>query len=104
MRVGTDIAAVYGWAFIDGLGCSGGQTCVVLKSERRCYVFDTMAQLSPNVAGAYPESGDDLDLAGFACHVPLREIRDGKYVLGIYVKNGDAEAVRYMPDCVLVKS
>lgn len=104
MRVGTDIATVYGWAFIDGQGSGNNQTCVVLKSDRRCYVFDTMIQLSPNVASAYGDSGADLEMAGFACHIPLREIRNGEYVLGIYVKSGDAEAVQYMPERVLVKS
>jgi len=103
VEVGTHVAAVCGWALIDGRSSENSQTYMVLKSDRKCYVFDTTTQLRPSVTSAYVSSNVNLDMSGFACYIPLREIRSDEYVLGVYVKNGDIEALQYTAS-VLVKS
>jgi hypothetical protein len=103
MKVGTYVAEVHGWAFIDGQSSENSQIYIVLKSDHKYYAFDTMTQLRPSVTSVYDSSNVNLDLSGFACYIPLREISSGEYLLGIYVKNGDIGAFQ-TTDRVLVKS
>jgi len=44
-----------------------------------------------------------LEWAGFHAVIPKEEIEDGAYKIGIYVKKGDIEALKYT-DIVVIKS
>jgi len=103
LLVDTHIAEIRGWAFIDGQSSENSQTSVVLKSDQRCYVFDAMTLLRMDVSAAYSSLNLNLDWSGLVCNVPMRRVKNGEYLLGIYVKNGDVEAFR-CTDRVLVKS
>lgn len=95
LEVGVHITEVRGWAFIDGYSPDDGQTYIVLKSDGTCYVLDTQVELRPDVTSAYSDSNLNLDSSGFVCNIPSRKIRSGEYVLGIYIRNADTEALTY---------
>jgi hypothetical protein len=91
---GTDVMEIQGWAFVDDQSFETGQLCVVLKSDRKCYVIDTMTLRWDN---------DDPWPPGFVCNIPSGKISSGEYHLGIYIKKGDTEAFQ-CTDTVLVKA
>jgi len=103
LGTGTNIIEVTGWAFIEGQNSENCKKFIALKSDNRCYVFDTKIQKRPGVTKAFASLGLDLDMSGFVCTIPIRKIRNGEYLLGIYFRKGDIEASRYT-DKVLVKS
>ncbi|MFH0941793.1 MAG: discoidin domain-containing protein [Chloroflexota bacterium] len=94
-----------GWAFIRGLGSENSQIYVVLKSESRTYVFDTITipHKGAGFIDAFRETGLNLDDSGFWAIIPLGKVKSGQYLIGIYMKKGDTEALGYI-DAALVKS
>ena len=101
--VGTSVIEVLGWAFIDGQSSENNYKYVVLKSDKDCYVFDTIVVGRPDVTSFFNSLNLDLGLSGFVCNIPVRKIGAGEYLLGIYVREGDIEALQFS-DRAIVKS
>lgn len=95
---GIHITEVRGWAFVVGKGSENDQVHVVLKSDRKCYVFD---------AKSWPYAYNDLNIdyhpSGFLCNIPMRKISTGEYIIGIFIEEGDIQGLQYT-DSLLVKS
>ena len=92
---GRTTVEMRGWAFIEGQDSEGSRTYIVLESADRTYVFDTHAQQRPDVTRHFGELGLNLDQSGFAVLVPVRKMTDGEYTIGIYIRKGEIEALRY---------
>ncbi len=92
-----------GWAFLPGEGAVGQETYVVLESRDETYVFDTMRWPRRDITDYFQETGLNLDSSGFWAILPLREIRSGKYRVGIHVRKGEARELVYA-DRLIVKS
>ncbi|MFB0520237.1 MAG: hypothetical protein ACETWD_02275 [Desulfatiglandales bacterium] len=88
-------AEITGWAFIEGQDTENSQIYIVLKSDLNTYVFDTILRKRPDITSAFAESGLNLDNSGFIARILEEEIEGGTYTLGIYVKKGDIEVLRY---------
>lgn len=86
---------ITGWAFIVDQNTENSQIYIVLKSDLTTYVFDTILQKRPDITSAFAESGLNLDNSGFIARILEEEIAGGTYTLGIYVKKGDIEVLRY---------
>ena len=86
---------VAGWAFIEGEDSEGGEIFIVLRSERKTYVFDTMAAPRPDVTAHFEELGLNLAYSGFMTLIPARTVASGEYTIGIYIRKGDIEALQY---------
>jgi hypothetical protein len=97
VEAGAYITEVWGWALIDGQSSENSEVYIVLKSDDKCYVFDTMKQTK-----AY--SGPVVvSYSGFVCNIPSTKISSGQHVIGIFITSGDIQALQYT-DRVLVKS
>lgn len=103
VRGGTYVAEIRGWAYIDGQSCDSDRVCIVLESDEQTYVFDTMSELRTDVTSVYGNEGLNLDHSGLICNIPSRAIKNGDYIVGVYVENGDVRAFRRTP-IHLVKS
>jgi len=84
-----------GWAFIKGEDYKDCQTYIILKSDRKTYVFDTLQAYRPRITSTYKSLNLNLDWAGFWAYIPLRKIEAGKYNIGVYIKKGNIEALQY---------
>lgn len=95
---GTDGFAtveIRGWAFILDQDSENSEIFIVLKSPDRTYIFDSMVRKRPDVTAHFRELGLNLDYSGFMALIPAREIANGEYTVGIYIKKGDIEALEY---------
>jgi len=86
---------IQGWAFIEGESCEDCQTFLVLKSADRSYVFNTKLVIREGVTTAFKKSGLNLDRSGFLCVVPMKNIADGKYNVGILIRKSNIVALQY---------
>ena len=86
---------VMGWAFIEGEDSVNQAVYIVLESARRTYVFDTALRERPDVSLHFEELGLNLDSCGFSTMIPARKIAEGEYVVSIYIRKGDIEALQY---------
>ena len=91
----NEFVKIYGWAFIKGLSAKSNKTYLALKSDINTYIFDTIPNYTWWVPDQLGITNLGLDWAGFIARVPKEEIENGTYEIGIYVKNGDIEALQY---------
>jgi len=90
-----------GWAFIWGYNTKDMQIYIVLKSDSNTYIFDTESRNWPHVTRTYKELNLNLDKCGFITTIPSRKIKDGIYAIGIYIKKGDIESLKYTTEVVI---
>ena len=98
---------IYGWAFIEEQSTEHSQCYVVLHSTNNTYVFDTFIWPRPDVTEDFGYPHLDLDHSGFIAQIPMQEIKDGTYGVGLYIKKGrifPIEALRYTSQLLIVKS
>jgi len=92
---GMELVEIRGWAFIEGQDSGGNEIYLALRSGDKAYVFDTMLVERPDVTAAFAGSGLDLDRSGFIARIPKGAVERGAYELGIYIRRGEVEALRY---------
>lgn len=87
----------WGWAFIEGhdVDSEGSRTYIVLKSDKRTYIFDTAPRERPYVTKNFGGLTLNLDWAGFLTSIPLRKIARGDYTLGLYITKDGIQALQY---------
>jgi len=93
--VTTQSLEISGWAFIREKDTKDSETFVVLKSDNKTYIFDSVRQNRKDVTNALKKLKLDLDWSGFWSIIPLRMIESGDYKVGVYIKKGDIEALQY---------
>ena len=86
---GSTVVEVTGWAFIEGMDQEDDNVYIVFKSTSRTYIFDTEIMIR------------EVDYSKFTSLIPMREIADGKYTVGIYIRKGDIEALQYTNKAVI---
>jgi len=94
-RTAVDITTIQldGWAFIEDHGAENTETFIVLKSDERAYVFNTVDSRRAHVARKFDRP--DLEWSGFIAVIPLDKIRSGEYSVGLYIRGADAEALDF---------
>lgn len=101
--VRNDVIEAEGWAFIEDESTENTKIYVVLKSGVRTYVFDTLPNKRTDVTTIYQELDLDLDDSGFIAIISPETLPGGEYILGIYIRKGEIEALQYT-EKVIVKS
>lgn len=92
---GHTVVDISGWAFIEGQDSENSQVFIVLKSANRTYIFDTTVLVRRDVTEALQELNVNLDYSGFKAIIPITKIENGEYIVGIYIRKGDIEALQY---------
>ncbi|MBI2832063.1 MAG: hypothetical protein HYX79_07385 [Chloroflexi bacterium] len=94
---------IQGWAIIEGKSAENNRTFVVLKSNKKTYVFNTSAVFDNSVTEGYGGPDLNLDWSGFTTTIPIRKIERGDYVIGLYIARDDTAALQYS-GTVIIKS
>jgi hypothetical protein len=103
-----------GWAFMEGKGTEpdkgnapyDGRVYLVLVSPDTSYIFDTLPTVRPDVEAFFKDSGFNLVNvvnSGFKISIPLKKVKAGEYLVGIYIKSSGGGALQYT-DKALMKS
>ncbi|TEB04615.1 hypothetical protein Psch_03376 [Pelotomaculum schinkii] len=92
---GEIFTEIVGWAFNDIQSSEDERAYLVLKSDKKTYIFDTMPQKRPDVATAYANYLFKLDKPGFAASIPKEGIENGKYEIGIYIESNGSSYLEY---------
>ncbi len=99
----TKAMEIEGWAFIRGFDSVNTQIYLVMKSDSYTYVFDTISRGRPGAAAFFGQAGLNLDGSGLMSVIPLAKVKSGEYLIGIYIRKNDREALEYAYK-VLVRS
>ena len=92
---------IQGWAFINGHDSENTEVYIVLKSASRTYIFDTMAEIRQDVTRHFKDLNLNLDYSGFKSLIPVREIANGEYSVGIYIRKDGIEALIYTNKAII---
>ena len=105
VRIGIDVVEavgqedeftyIGGWAFIEDRDIETSRIYVVLKSDSATYVFDAIQFERHDVAAAFFDSGWNVKQPGFKARITRQQVRGGDYLLGIYIRKGDIDALSY---------
>ena len=103
---GHSVVQILGWAFVDGQDSQDRDLYIVLKSTQQMYVFDTKVELRPDLL-QYENLVSNADYSGFSTLIPAREISDGEYTVGFYIRfylrNRVIDSL-YYTDRIVIKS
>jgi hypothetical protein len=72
-----------GWAYIKGYDANNCEKIVVLKSDSNVLMFDTYVHGRPDVTAA--KNSGDLNNSGFSLILPISEIPEGRYRVGLLI-------------------
>ena len=97
----THTIEITGWAFINGGNSENSETYLVLQSDDNTYVFDTVSRKRLPVVQKFWKVGIKLVDPGFNAIIPVRKIARGTYILGLYITEGNIEALQYYPGKVV---
>jgi hypothetical protein len=87
--------ALRGWGFIDGLDTKALKKYILLKKNRKVVVFDVRLELRKDVTSHFNKTGLNLDSSGFQSIIPLGNMEEGSYQLGLYFSKGNQTGVVY---------
>ena len=94
---------ITGWAFVEGQDSKNRELYIVLKSAHQTYVFDSQVWLRLDLIQHFEEVSLNVEYSGFMILIPTRKINNDEYAIGIYIREGDIEALQYI-DKEIVKS
>jgi hypothetical protein len=89
---GNDFFTVAGWAVEKISNVQNSKIEIVLKGSTSSYVATTEARLRPDVT-AYLKSSINIDNCGFSAKISKKDLKPGKYEIGIYVRQKDGDGV-----------
>ena len=89
---GNDFFTVAGWAVEKISNVQNSKIEIILKGSTSSYVAATEARLRPDVT-AYLKSSINIDKCGFYAKISKKDLKPGKYEIGIYVRQKDDDGV-----------
>ena len=95
LSVTTQTIEIEGWGFIEGHGSKNSSIYIVMKSNENTYVFDTV-KLRKDIPIEFKDEPDMDVWFSFIARIPVRKIKNGEYIIGVYITKGDVEALRYI--------
>lgn len=100
MKRGETYKEITGWAFIKGQDSENSTIDIVLTSDRGTYIFDTAGVWRPDVTAYFEPLDLNLDSSGFIANIPLAEISNSVYSVGIRIKKDNIEALQYTGESI----
>lgn|SRR5688572_441541 len=88
----NDFFTVAGWAVEKISNVQNSKIEIILKGSTSSYVAATEARLRPDVT-AYLKSSINIDKCGFSAKISKKDLKPGKYEIGIYVRQKDDDGV-----------
>ncbi|WP_379147302.1 hypothetical protein [Paenibacillus sp. sgz500992] len=89
VKVENGIIKIKGWGFLEDVSPELSTIYVVLKEEEsnKIIVYDTQTQIRKDVT-AYYSKKLDLDKSGFISRINEDDLKNERYKIGLYIKNG----------------
>jgi hypothetical protein len=88
----NDFFTVAGWAVENVSNVQNSKIEIILKGSTSSYVAETDIRSRPDVT-AYLKSSINIDRSGFSAKISKKDLKPGKYEIGIYVRQKDGEGV-----------
>jgi len=93
-----------GWCFFSNKENTNNIVKIVLKDkEHNIYLVDTEPSFRPDVT-AFFKKNYNLDNSGFSFKLPKKQIKKGKYSIGIYIQQGEKKYLKWLEDLDLTNS
>ena len=102
LESGDEFLDIRGWAFLDGCNTKSFKSYIILRGNNRDFLFDHKVICRKDVTSHFSASGLDLDSSGFAARIPLNDLGNGEYKIGLYLVKGEYTAVLFSPRTIIV--
>lgn len=91
---------IEGWAFINGTGSEESNCYIILKSDKKFYIFDSYKRKRPDVTAHFKTM--NFDDSGFFAFIPKGDLEAGQYKIGIYIKKDNTNAFQYTDKIITI--
>jgi len=81
------VISITGWAFINGENASNQKKYVAFLSENSTYIYEALSVQRPDVNKTFKSPKINYLDSGFFTNIPIYNIPDGNYKIGIILKN-----------------
>jgi len=89
------------FAYINGENSNNTEVDVVLKSDKKTYIFNTLKQRRPDVTALFKKTLN-FDDSGFAALILKKGLERGVYKIGLYIRKNNIGALQYSNKMVTV--
>ncbi|HNY03482.1 MAG TPA: hypothetical protein PKG48_12870 [Bacteroidales bacterium] len=86
---------VKGWAFLRELDSRSLKTYVVLKKDDEVHLYQTRLEAREGLSAKFTKGKLDIDSSGFTVAIPIRNLKQDSYQVGLYLVRGDKSGVTY---------
>jgi hypothetical protein len=86
---------VNGWGFLEGMNSDSLETYLLLKKNETVTMFSIFVQKRVDVTTYYRSSGLNFDSSGFLALIPVENLEQGRYQLGLYITMGSSTGLIY---------
>jgi hypothetical protein len=86
---------IQGWAFLKGLDAQLQKSYILLKNNENVFVFDIIIQTRPDVTSFFSKTGLNLDSCGFQAKIPMENLVNGDYRVGLYLSKANQTGTVY---------
>jgi len=93
---------ITGWAYINGKSSENQRIYIVLQSEKRIYIFETVPQKRIDVTGHFKTIDLNLDDSGFTTIINITGIENENYRIGIYIEKDKEKALHYTDKTITI--
>lgn len=87
---------ITGWGFLDGQSTAAIERNLLLRTDGEVKSFSVEDLIKKQVASVFSYKNQDLEHLGFKAEIPLDEIGQGDYQLGLYISSAAVEGIAYL--------
>lgn len=93
---------ITGWAYINGKSSENNRIYIILRSEKRTYIFETVPQKRIDVTAHFNIMNLNFDDSGFSTIINISGIEKENYRIGIYIEKDKEKALNYTDKTITI--
>ena len=103
-RLATSKKAVEitGWAYINGKSSEDNRIYIILRSDKKTYIFETTSQKRMDVTAHFSAMNLNFDDSGFSTVFSRNKMEKGDYRIGIYIEKEKEKAFQYTDKTITI--
>ncbi len=102
LAISKKAVEITGWAYINGKSSEDNCIYIILRSDEKTYIFETVPQRREDVTAHFSAMNLNLDDSGFSTVFSRNKMEKGDYRIGIYIEKEGEKAFQYTDKTITI--
>lgn len=102
LAISKKAVEITGWAYINGKSSEDNRIYIILRSDKKPYIFETVPQRRIDVTTHFSAMNLNFDDSGFSIVLSRNRIEKGDYRIGIYIEKEKEKAFQYTDKTITI--